>query len=323
MEEAPTTITAPSAEYAARFGQTAPTTEHVEEQRPLLVPTTTEHPAREEGRPTWGRRTRRRGEKLKQRDRRMQFGPVVKEATRVLCELYGTFVITVVSSVGTVGEVFTLGRVPPYAGALGVALVTSALIYAVGHISGGHFNPIITLAFALRRMIKWWRVLLYWLAQLIGSVIGAALVYAIFGNLREIGSSLPQHGISFGGALGLELLFSLFLVLTVLHMGNSRGMLVGTSAAIAVGTVLLAVGLIGGPITGASMNPAKSLGPAIVSGGIARNDYWIYVFGPLIGCLIATAISYLFYWFGTDLEELEEGEEEEQEERRRVAIESP
>jgi MIP family channel proteins len=171
-------------------------------------------------------------------------------------------------------------------GHLGVAfsfgLVTMAMIYAVGHISGAHFNPAVTLAFALTRHFPWTRTVTYWGAQLAGALLAAALLRVSLGDHAHDGATLPSG--SQGQAFLWELVLTFFLVLVIMAVAtDSRA--VGEAAAIAIGGTVGLDALFGGPITGASMNPARSIGPAVVSGEL--HALWLYILAPAVGAALA------------------------------------
>jgi MIP family channel proteins len=171
-------------------------------------------------------------------------------------------------------------------GHLGVAfsfgLVTMAMIYAVGHISGAHFNPAVTLSFALTRHFPWTRTVTYWGAQLAGALLAAALLRVSLGDHAHDGATLPSG--SQGQAFLWELVLTFFLVLVIMAVAtDSRA--VGEAAAIAIGGTVGLDALFGGPITGASMNPARSIGPAVVSGEL--HALWLYILAPAVGAALA------------------------------------
>jgi MIP family channel proteins len=177
-------------------------------------------------------------------------------------------------------------------GHLGVAfsfgLVIMAMIYAVGHISGAHFNPAVTLAFALTRHFPWTRTVTYWGAQLAGALLAAALLRVSLGDHAHDGATLPSG--SQGQAFLWELVLTFFLVLVIMAVAtDSRA--VGEAAAIAIGGTVGLDALFGGPITGASMNPARSIGPAVVSGEL--HALWLYILAPAVGAALA-GLTYQF-----------------------------
>jgi len=170
-------------------------------------------------------------------------------------------------------------------GHVGVAITFGLVImfgiYAVGHISGAHFNGAVTFAFALTRQFPWPRALGYWSAQLVGAVSAAALLRASFGDIAHVGTTLPAG--SHGQAFLWELVMSAFLMFVILAVATDTRA-VGEAAAIAIGGTIGLDAMFGGPVTGASMNPARSLGPALVSGDL--HALWIYILAPLVGASI-------------------------------------
>jgi aquaporin NIP len=177
-------------------------------------------------------------------------------------------------------------------GHLGVAfsfgLVIMFGIYAVGHVSGAHFNPAVTLAFALTRHFPWPRVALYWGAQLAGGLIAALVLRASLGNIAHVGATYPSG--SDGQSFLWEAVMSAFLMFVILAVATDTRA-VGEAAAIAIGGTIGLDALFGGPISGASMNPARSLAPGIVAGDL--HAIWVYLLAPVIG----TAIGGIAYQF--------------------------
>ena len=170
-------------------------------------------------------------------------------------------------------------------GHVGVAITFGLVImfgiYAVGHISGAHFNGAVTFAFALTRQFPWPRALGYWAAQLAGALSAAALLRASLGDIAHVGTTLPAG--SHGQAFLWELVMSAFLMFVILAVATDTRA-VGEAAAIAIGGTIGLDAMFGGPVTGASMNPARSLGPALVSGDL--HALWIYILAPLVGASI-------------------------------------
>jgi len=163
-------------------------------------------------------------------------------------------------------------------------LVIAALIYAVGHISGAHFNPAVTIGFWLLGEFPPARVPAYVAAQILGATSASALLLILLGRAHGLGVTLPQ------GAPAVSLVFEIFMtfLLVLVIFGSAvHGKAVKSFAGIAIGSTIALDALFGGPISGASMNPARSLGPAIVSG--EWTSQWIYLVGPLIGSLLAVA----------------------------------
>lgn len=210
------------------------------------------------------------------------------EARRLFAELLGTFALTFVAAGGEVIAVISGGEVSPAARAVAPGLLVMAMIYTLGSQSGAHFNPVVTLAFTLRQDFPWRRVPSYWVAQIVGAVLAALLLRVLFGLVGHLGATLPRHGII--EALVMEVVLT-FLLVTVILGTATNHRLTGPNAAIAVGGTIALIGLFAAPISGASMNPARSLGPFLVSGQLA--DAWIYIVGPLVGALLAVLVAWL------------------------------
>jgi len=210
-------------------------------------------------------------------------------ASRLTAELFGTFALTLTACAAEIvaaahPEVSHLER------AAAPALAVLAVIYAVSDVSGAHINPIVTLAFALRGVFDWRRAPRYWLAQAAGAVGGAAVARALVGGAADVGATFPKIGAA--QAIILEAVLSFLLVSVILHT-SKRKAAVGPQAALAVGATIALCGFWGGPLTGASMNPARSFGPAIVAGHM--NTMWIYVLGPTLGMLAAVAVTFVIH----------------------------
>lgn len=162
--------------------------------------------------------------------------------------------------------------------AISFGLVIMVMIYALGHISGAHFNAAVTFAFALTRHFPWPRAFAYWIAQLSGALVAAALLRASIGNIAHLGATLPSG--SQAQSFVWELVMSAFLMLVVLSVATDTHA-VGEAAAIAIGATVALDAMFGGPISGASMNPIRSLAPALVSGDL--HALWLYITAPILG----------------------------------------
>jgi aquaporin NIP len=177
-------------------------------------------------------------------------------------------------------------------GHIGVAITFGLVImfgvYAVGHISGAHFNPSVTFAFALTRHFPWSRTVAYWTAQLVGALVAAAILRGSLGNRAGLGTTLPSG--SQGQAFLWELILTFFLMFVIMSVATDTRA-VGEAAAIAIGGTIGLDAMFGGPITGASMNPARSLAPALVSGNL--HSIWVYIAAPLVGAALG-ALAYQF-----------------------------
>ncbi len=165
--------------------------------------------------------------------------------------------------------------------ALTFGLIVMVMIAAAGHLSGAHFNPAVTLAFALTRHFPWRDVPLYIGAQLLGGSGGALTLRALFAPVNSLGATLPA-GSSFQ-ALGVEVLLTAVLMFVIISAATDTRA-VGQLAALSIGGTVALDALWGGPISGASMNPARSFGPALVAG--VWHDHWVYWAGPIAGAII-------------------------------------
>jgi MIP family channel proteins len=158
------------------------------------------------------------------------------------------------------------------------------MIYAVGHVSGAHLNPAVSLAFAVTRHFPWPRVAGYWSAQAAGALAAALVLRGSLGNHASLGATLPAG--SQGQSFLWEVVLTFFLMFVIMAVAtDSRA--VGEAAAIAIGGTVALDALVGGPISGASMNPARSLGPAVVSGEL--HALWLYLTAPFLGAALGAA----------------------------------
>ncbi len=207
-------------------------------------------------------------------------------ARRLVAEALGTFALTFVAAGGATMALVSGGDVVPAARAVAPGLLVLALIYALGDTSGAHFNPAVSLAFALRGLLTPRWLGLYWVAQGAGAIGAAIVVRLLFGDAAAAGVDVPH--VAALSAVALEAIFSGILVTVVLGTAD-RYRVVGPDAALAVGSAIALCGLIGLPIEGASMNPARSLGPALAM--LQTGDLWIYVVGPVLGAIIAVLVT--------------------------------
>jgi MIP family channel proteins len=169
--------------------------------------------------------------------------------------------------------------------ALSFGLVITVMIYALGHISGAHFNPAVTLAFALTRHFPTRRIAPYWAAQLAGGLVAAAVLRGSLGDIAEIGATFPSG--SNGQSFLWETILTFFLVLVIVAVATDTRA-VGEAAAIAIGATVGLDAIFGGPISGASMNPARSLAPGLVAGNLT--SIWVYLLAPACGAAIGAAL---------------------------------
>jgi aquaporin Z len=157
-----------------------------------------------------------------------------------------------------------------------------AMIYAFGETSGAHFNPAVTIAFAFAKKFSWKEVPKYILAQVLGAFLASFVLLFLFPASETLGATIPT--VDAGRAFVLELLLSYFLMVVIINVSTGSKEM-GIIAGIAVGGVVLLEAMFAGPITSASMNPARSIAPNIVSGNIA--GLWLYILAPILGAILA------------------------------------
>lgn len=204
---------------------------------------------------------------------------------KLLAECFGTFCL-VFAGTGAVIVNELNGGVISHAGvALTFGLVVMAMIHAVGDVSGAHLNPAVTLGFYAARRIPGSQVLPYVGSQAVGALLASGLLKVLFPLSATLGATLPKGGA--GQAWVLEVVLTLMLMFTILSVSHGPKEK-GLTAALAIGGVVALEAMFGGPVSGASMNPARSLGPALVSGQVA--DLWIYLTAPVVGALLAVPL---------------------------------
>ena len=201
---------------------------------------------------------------------------------RFLSEIIGTFALVFCGTGAMVINDFTGSTVTHVGVAITFGLIVMGMIYAFGDISGAHMNPAVTFGFAYAKKFPWKEVPAYVLAQLIGAFLASGILLYLFPESQTLGATLP--GLSALKVFILEIILSFFLMVVIINVSTGSKE-IGLVAGIAIGSVVLLEAMFAGPITGASMNPARSIAPAVVSGNIA--DLWIYIFAPIIGCLLA------------------------------------
>jgi aquaporin Z len=196
-----------------------------------------------------------------------------------LAEFIGTFALVFIGA-GAAAQVQQVG-------VLGVAfahgLVIALFVYAYGPISGTHINPAVTLGLAINKVIEWTDAIVYWIAQFLASIVAAGVLYIILGAAKlKLGATTLAGGVSWWQGLLIEAILTFFLVTAVYYMAVSgktkdfAGLIIGLTVTFGV--------LLGGPLTGAAMNPARAFGPAIFAGTFA-SEYWIYLLGPALGAV--------------------------------------
>ena len=211
------------------------------------------------------------------------------EGRRLFAELLGTFFLVLVAAgAGMVNARFGGNAVPAAARVVAPALMVMAIILFMGTVSGAHLNPVVSAAFALRGDFPWRRVPAYVVAQFIGGVLATLLLWALIGRHGSAGLTLPGPGIPVPVAMVWELVLTTGLVSVILGTASGAQQ-VGAFAAIAVGSYIALAGLWGAPVSGASMNPVRSLGPALVLGD--WHAWWAYLVGPAAGAALAVGIA--------------------------------
>jgi aquaporin Z len=212
------------------------------------------------------------------------------EWRRLFAEAWGTFLLVLVAAGGGVIAARTGSTLSSGARAVVPGIMVMVIIYTMGAVSGAHLNPAVTLAFALRRHFPWRRVPGYLLAQLIGSVMAALFLRAMFGTAGALGATLPGIGIGPARALVMEILLTAGLVNVIL--GTASGARnIGTNGAIAVGGYIALAHILAAPVCGPSMNPVRSLAPDLVRGDFAFT--WIYLVGPFVGAAIGVGFEWI------------------------------
>jgi aquaporin Z len=211
-----------------------------------------------------------------------------QEWRRLFSELFGTFLLVLVAAGGPMlGQVFP-DMVGTAAAVAAPGLMVLAIILFMGEVSGAHLNPAVTIAFSLRGDFPWRRVPGYIVVQLAGATLAAWFLQAVVQVSATHGGNHPAAGYSAGDAFAMEVVLTLGLVSVILGTASGAQNL-GGIAAIGVGAYIALAGLWGNPISGASMNPARSFGPAAV--GADFSSYWVYVAGPLFGAALAVGIA--------------------------------
>jgi aquaporin Z len=203
---------------------------------------------------------------------------------KVGAEFVGTFFLTLVATAVDVLYYTGAGHVDYVSRWLARGFITTALIFALSAISGAHIDPAVSLGFAVRRAMPVVQMLIYWSAQFAGGFGAALLVFALWGHAVVLGASHPGPQFTHVEAAIVEAILT-FLVMMVILATADEEAAVGKQAAIAVGLTVAACGFFAGPISGASMNPARSIPPQIV--GQAYDLVWIYAIGPCVGAVLA------------------------------------
>jgi aquaporin Z len=218
------------------------------------------------------------------------FADPSQEWRRLFSELFGTFLLVLVAAGGgMMGRAFP-GSISRSAAVVAPGLMVMAVILFMGKVSGAHLNPAVSLAFALRGDFPWRRVPGYFATQLIGASLAALFLQAVVHVSAMYGSSYPAASSSALDAFLMEAVLTLGLVSVILGTASGAQQ-VGLFGAIGVGAYVALAGLWASPLSGASMNPARTFGPDLVS--LDFTNYWVYVVGPLAGALVAVGVAFI------------------------------
>lgn len=224
-------------------------------------------------------------------------------ARKFAAELVGTLLLVYFAvGVATLSFGFGLAGASPAAGVVATALafgfVLLVLVYAIGPVSGCHVNPAVTLGVLLAGRMTPVEAVGYWVSQFVGGILGALLLWGTFANSPAYVRSVTGLGadgwgeasliqIDAGGAFLAEVVLTALFVFAVLAMTSTTA--IPAVSGVAIGLALTTVHLVGIPITGTSVNPARSLGPALVAGGTALEQVWLFIVAPLVGAVVAAA----------------------------------
>jgi aquaporin Z len=203
---------------------------------------------------------------------------------KLLAEIIGTFTMVFCGCGAMTIDEITNGSISHVGVAITWGLIVMSMIYAFGEISGAHFNPAVTLGFATAKKFEWKKVPSYILAQLLGALLAIFILWILFPESKSFGHTYPAEGFAPYKAFILEFFLTFFLMMVIINVSTGSKE-IGTMAAIAVGSVILLEAMFAGPITKASMNPVRSIAPALFSGHL--KDLWLYILAPILGSQLA------------------------------------
>lgn len=231
-----------------------------------------------------------------ERNRRL-FADPSREWRRLFGELLGTFLLVLSSAGCGVVNAISHNAISHSAAFAVPGLTVMVVILFMGGVSGAHLNPAVTIAFAARSDFPWKRVPGYILAQFVGAALACLLLAALFGKVGALGATVPATHISDWQTLVTEIILTAGLVSVILGTASGAQNL-GPISAFGVGAYIILAGFWAGPISGASMNPARSFGPDLILWSFVH--YWVYLVGPIVGGLIAVGIAWLLRGPGGD-----------------------
>jgi aquaporin Z len=229
--------------------------------------------------------------------RTFDFADPAHEWRRLFSEILGTFLLVLAGAGGAVVDAVSHGGISRNAAVTAPGLTVMAVILFMGAVSGAHLNPAVSIMFWLRGDFPLRRVPGYIVAQVLGATLACLFLDAVFGKVGMLGATEPGPGVHDWQAFLIELVLTAGLLSTILGTA-SKAQNVGALAAIGVGGYIVLAGLWASPISGASMNPARSLAPDVVLGNFG--NYWVYLAGPLAGGLIAVAVAQILRGAGGD-----------------------
>ena len=220
----------------------------------------------------------------------LQFDDPSLEWRRLFSELLGTFMLVLAGAGGAVVAAMSHGAVSRAAAVTAPGLTVMAVILFMGAVSGAHLNPAVTMAFTLRGNFPWRRVPGYVIVQLLGAVLACLFLRAVLGDHGMLGATEPGLHVHDWQAMLIELVLTVGLVSTILGTA-SRAQNVGALSALGVAGYIILAGLWSSPVSGASMNPARSFGPDLAIGNFAH--FWVYLVGPLVGAALAVGFAWI------------------------------
>ena len=206
---------------------------------------------------------------------------------KLLAEAVGTFALVFVGCGAIMVDAGMKGLLGHGGICAAFGLVIMVMVFATGHISGAHFNPAVTIAFAAAKRFPWRSVPAYVLVQIVAATLGALTLKLVIGDVANLGMTSVNPTLSLGSAFAMEVILTAFLMFVIMAVAtDSRS--VGQLAGVGIGGTVALAALFGGPLTGASMNPARSLGPAFMAG--VFDDQWLYCTAPILGALTGAGL---------------------------------
>ncbi|MCS7186117.1 MAG: MIP family channel protein [Armatimonadetes bacterium] len=211
---------------------------------------------------------------------------------KLVAEFVGTFALVFIGCGAVIADGVTDGKVTPLGISLAFGLTVTVMIYATGQISAAHFNPAVTIGFAVAGRFPWRYVPHYLLAEFAGALFASSLHWALiygFASNVNFGATVLGDGISFGQGFILEVILTFFLMFVIMAVATDKRV-PSAASGLAIGMTVTICALAGGPLTGASMNPARSLAPALFSAMAMKaplQQIWLYLIAPVVGAAIA------------------------------------